>query len=147
MPFLQTTVEYAAVLGARDIQPNESRFNWRSVGVLLVFGLNFISVFAHLLLDARTLLDYAVSTFSGLILLCAWLGFFVMTMKVSDLFQCIRKLEALIKDCKQIFIKIRRTFNGIMVIQQGHMIQLRNVHMKSAITILNCGRKSFTHFV
>lgn len=102
MEFFKTTLDYAAVVGEREPQPGESRFNWRNVTVLIIFGVNFISAFAYLLLDLSSYFGYTICTFGLLTCLCAWIGFFLMTLKIGDIFRAVRTFQEKIVNGEQI---------------------------------------------
>lgn len=93
-------MEYAAIFGIRKIRSGESRFNIRNVGVLMLLGLDFISVAAHIWFDANTFLDYALSIFCCLAFLSVWFGFIVMSLNSQELFRIQRDTDQLLKKCE-----------------------------------------------
>lgn len=94
----------AADIGVHPIEPGESIFNRRNIGILLVFGQNVLSATAGLLFDARRIREFEECSFVWFTVSAVHIAFFVTILRAQTLFELIERLERIIEICKQFFI-------------------------------------------
>lgn len=83
----------AADLGVHPLQPGESMFNRRNIGIMVIFGLSFLSTTVCLLFYNDTTLDYEECFFMWITLTAVNIGYFVMILRTQKLFQLIERIE------------------------------------------------------
>lgn len=107
-------IKYVEVIGIYHIQPGESKFNRRNVGVLLIFSMAFISVSAYLLFGVKTVLEFEECFFMWTTLSGIIFGFLITISETVNMFQLLEIGNSFIekRKCKYfikaiIFNKIR----------------------------------------
>lgn len=100
MRLFKATRKYAAWVGMYELDWNEkSSFNRRNVGVLLIFGLYFVSATAFILFDATTFHEYTESFFGWITLGFVYSATLIMIIKLQDLFLLIKHVEQTVEYC------------------------------------------------
>lgn len=97
MHIIQANIKYSTIIGIGPYEPGqESQFNRRNVGVLLIYGIYFILVTAYLV-DAKTFREYAQVLFPWITILFTFIGFLFNVSKTNDTFQFKNNLEKVIE--------------------------------------------------
>lgn len=75
-----------------------SKFNGRNVGILIIFGLNFISATAFFWYDASTFKEYTMCFFAYITLLALNIGFLATIIRSPQIFQLLNDTEHFIEN-------------------------------------------------
>lgn len=82
-------IKHVEGIGIYNIQPGESIFNRRNVGVLFIYGQAFLPVTAYLVFGATTMLEFEQCFFLWISLSATTVGFFVTILKTRNLFETL----------------------------------------------------------
>lgn len=100
MKFATLCLEYVNNIGIRPCKPNESRFNRRSITVLLILGLNFAPVTAFVLFSASTIREFEESFFIWITVLAVIIGYFSTILRSPLVFRIIETAEIMLENRK-----------------------------------------------
>lgn len=94
----QSVQKFNQMTGIYPSQPNQNySFNWRSVAILLLFTLTFISSIAFIVIEAESIPEYAQSFYICITELCIAMDFIAMCCKMRNVLQLIETYEEFIE--------------------------------------------------
>lgn len=82
-------IKHVAGIGIHPVQPNESIYNRRNIGVLLIFAQTFFPVTAFLVFSVTAKREFAECFFIWVSLLGALSGTFVTILKTRSIFDVL----------------------------------------------------------
>lgn len=104
-------LKHAEGIGLYPVEPNESIFNRRNIGVLCIFGQTYISVTAYLVFGATTMRKFEECFFLWITLSATITGFFGSILKTRTMFQLLEHANSFIDRRKYTNVDENRIIN------------------------------------